>query len=430
MGEFQCTSSSVWYAGGVPRRLIGFSALTTIVALAVGVSAQPRRIVAIGDIHGAITEFVGIMQTAGLLDSEQRWTGGGTTFVQTGDYTDRGAGVRAVMDLLMSIEAQAPKAGGRAFVLLGNHELMNLLGEQRDVTPEIYATFADAESDSRRERAWKQYEELAAARAAARPVVPEIYTKTKEAWLAAHPPGWLEYREAFSPRGRYGKWLRDKKVSARVDGTLFMHAGPDPLGTALDIDAIDRQVQQDIARVDRYTDRAVAAKLALPFFTLQELLEAGAGEIRAVNAAVAAAKETGQPPDLRSFDIEFLKAAADVLSIGEWHVLNPNGPMWYRGYAASPEASLRDPVAGLLAKNGVSRIVVGHTPSGERRILTRLGGTVVLIDSGMLASAYKGRASALEIAGSQLTAIYPDARVPLDTAKPSPGQLLLEYQRQ
>lgn len=412
------------------RRLSVISAVVAILYIGAVPTAQPRRIVAIGDIHGAFDEFVGIMRTAGLLDEKQRWSGGTATFVQTGDYTDRGAGVRAVIDLLMAIEPQASKAGGRALILLGNHELMNLVGEQRDVTPEIYATFADADSESRRERAWAQYEALAAARAKARPVVPEVYTKTKEAWMEAHPPGWLEYREAFSPRGRYGKWLRDKKPSARVDGTLFMHAGPDPLGPALDIAAIDRQVQQELVRVDRYAERAVAAKLALPFFTLQELLEAGAAEVRAVTAVIEAAKESGQAPDFREFDIEFVKQAADVLAIGEWHVLNPGGPMWYRGYAAAPEATLREPIAKLFANNKLSRIVVGHTPSGERRILTRLGGQIVLIDSGMLASAYKGRASALEIAGTELTAIYPDARMPLDTVKPSAGApRLLEHQR-
>ena len=101
----------------------------------------------------------------------------------------------------------------------------------------------------------------------------------------------------------------------------------------------------------------------------------------------AARRKPAKPPDLRGFDIDFLKQAAEIVSIGEWQLLNPNGPMWYRGYAAAPEAALREPVAALFAKNGVSRIVVGHTPSGERRILTRLGGTIVLIDSGMLTSA-------------------------------------------
>jgi len=413
------------------QRVLGCSTLAAWLVLSISPAAQPRRVVAVGDIHGAFEEFVAIMQAAGLLDSARQWSGGTATFVQTGDYTDRGAGVRPVMDLLMTIEAQASKGGGRAIVLLGNHELMNLIGEQRDVTAEIYATFADSESESRRERAWAQYEALAGARAKARPTVPEVYTKTKDAWLAAHPPGWLEYREAMAPGGRYGKWLRDKRVSARVDGTLFMHAGPDPAGKALDVEAIDTQIRQELTRFDRFLERAVAAKLALPFFALTEVLEAAAGEIRAVNAVVAAAKEKGEAPDLSGFDIELVKQAADLISIGDWHLLNPNGPMWYRGYAASPEATLREPVAALLAKNDVSRIVVAHTPSSERRILTRLGGIVVLIDSGMLTSAYKGRASALEIAGNQLTAIYTDGRVPLETAKPSPGEaLVLEYQGQ
>jgi hypothetical protein len=395
-------------------------AVLIVLALAIvsaAPQAQPRRIVAIGDIHGAIDEFVAIMQTTKLLDASRRWAGGQATFVQTGDYTDRGDGVRAVMDLLMALEGQASRAGGRAIVLLGNHEVMNLVGEQRDATPAIYATFADGESESRRARAWEQYASLAEARAKARPVVPEVYARTKDAWMAAHPPGWLEYRQAFSPRGRYGRWLRDKRVAARVDGTLFMHAGPDPLSTDLDVDAIDLKVRQEIAAFDRFVDRAVAAKVALPFFDLNELLQAAAGEIRAVNTVMAAAKETGEAPDLRGFDIEFVKAAADAITIAEWHLLKESGPLWYRGYAGAPEATLREPVLAFFAKNALTRIVVGHTPSGERRILTRLGGSVVLIDTGML-PAYKGRPSALEIAGTQLTAVYTDTRMPLETIKP------------
>ena len=47
------------------------------------------------------------------------------------------------MDLLMALEPQARSAGGRAFALLGNHEVMNLIGDTRDVTREIFATFVD-----------------------------------------------------------------------------------------------------------------------------------------------------------------------------------------------------------------------------------------------------------------------------------------------
>jgi hypothetical protein len=67
----------------------------------------------------------------------------------------------------------------------------------------------------------------------------------------------------------------------------------------------------------------------------------------------------------------------------------------------------------MLARHKAGRIVVAHSPLQVRRIITRVGGTVVLIDTGMLASTYKGRPSALEIAGNDLFAIYEDGRVPL-----------------
>ena len=61
----------------------------------------------------------------------------------------------------------------------------------------------------------------------------------------------------------------------------------------------------------------------------------------------------------------------------------------------------------------MKRIAVGHTPSMDSRIAARFGGRVFLIDTGMLASVYKGRPSALEIKGEAVNAIYEDGMVPL-----------------
>jgi hypothetical protein len=66
----------------------------------------------------------------------------------------------------------------------------------------------------------------------------------------------------------------------------------------------------------------------------------------------------------------------------------------------------------FLDQMKLARIVVGHTPTNDRRIQTRFGGRVATIDSGMLAS-FKGNPSALEIAGDRLKAIYPDSEVEL-----------------
>jgi hypothetical protein len=359
-----------------------------------------------------------------LIDAQRRWAGGSATLVQTGDYTDRGEGVRGVMDLLIELEPQAAAATGRVITLLGNHEVMNLIGELRDATPAIFATFADAQSEARRERAYREYVSLAEARAKARPAVPEVYTVTREAWMTAHPPGWLEYREALGPKGRYGSWLRKRAVSATVDGTLFMHAGPDP-AVDVPIPQVEKRVATELERVDRFYQQLVDERLALPFFTMNEMLQVAAAEIRAVNAVGAAAKEKGEAPNFTGFDLDLLREAAEVVTIGNWNLLSENGPLWYRGYAAAPEASLREPVAAFLTRNKLQRIAVAHTPQQTRRITTRLDGSVILIDTGMLTSAYKGRASALEIVGDQLTAIYSDGKLPL-TASP---QLEVALQR-
>ena len=80
------------------------------------------RIVAVGDIHGAGTGLVQILQAAGLIDAQRKWSGGTARLVQTGDILDRGTEVREAIDLLMRLEGEARRAGGRVDALFGNHE--------------------------------------------------------------------------------------------------------------------------------------------------------------------------------------------------------------------------------------------------------------------------------------------------------------------
>ena len=57
------------------------------------------------------TQFVDILQAAGLIDAERHWCGGTTVLVQTGDVFDRGPGVRGALDLLMRLEGEAEARG-------------------------------------------------------------------------------------------------------------------------------------------------------------------------------------------------------------------------------------------------------------------------------------------------------------------------------
>src|SRR4029453_7746447 len=173
---------------------------------------QPQsRVVAVGDIHGAFDAFAGILQTASVIDAKRQWAGGQTVFVQTGDVFDRGPGVKDALDLLMQLEDQAKRAGGRVEALLGNHEVMNILGDYRDVAPEIYAGFADARSEDRRKRAYDDLAKLLKRR--------RVDPPSRDVWMATHPPGFLEYVDALGPRGKYGKWLRSHQVVANVNRT-------------------------------------------------------------------------------------------------------------------------------------------------------------------------------------------------------------------
>lgn len=373
----------------------------------------PNRIIAIGDIHGSIDGFTSILKVTGLVDGSGKWSGGRAQLIQTGDYVDRGQGTRQVLDLLMTLERQAKDAGGRALALLGNHEVMNLIGETRDATREIFATFADANSESKRQEAWDNYARLAKSKQDKGEPVPSVYTQTREAWLTTHPPGFVEYKEAFSARGKYGAWLRGKPVVTTVAGNIFMHAGIPADGAPAALDDINNQVRDEIKRLDRFVDRLIELKLATRDFTLQEILQVASGEIGLANARIAAAKEEGKEPDRGKLNVPLLLEAQEVLKIDSWASIAPEGPLWYRGLSTVPDDPAGGPFAALLQKYGQKRFVTGHTPQQNRSINVRFGGRAVLIDTGMLTSVYKGRASALEIDGDKLTAYYADGKVTL-----------------
>lgn len=374
-------------------------------ATAAAAAPAGERIVAIGDIHGALDGLVEILRAAGLIDANRRWIGGRARLVQTGDFTDRGAAVREVMDLLMRLESEARRAGGRVDVLFGNHEGMNVLRDFRDVSPEAFAAFADSRSEDRRKRALAAHQ-AAAARSGA--VVED------GPWMAAHPPGYVEYAEAMGKSGRYGRWIRARRTIVEIDGTIFMHAGiaPDTAGT---IEDINRSVEEAVRTWDALVERLEAARLVTSAFGLQDVVNAAQVEI----GRIVTAQKTGEPlPD--HVTRELVAALQRLPELPSSPLIDGEGPLWYRGLATLPEAA-QPQVAALLRRLGAERFVVGHTTQlPEGRITRRLDGRVYLIDTGMLNSVYKGGSpSALEIADGQLTAIYPSSREPLESPRSS-----------
>jgi Calcineurin-like phosphoesterase len=94
----------------------------------------PKRLVAIGDLHGDLGGMRAALRTAGAIDASDHWIGGDLVVVQTGDVLDRGDDESAMLDLMFRLEREADAAGGALIMLLGNHELMNAAGDFRYVT--------------------------------------------------------------------------------------------------------------------------------------------------------------------------------------------------------------------------------------------------------------------------------------------------------
>jgi len=334
------------------KRLI-CSAIVAIASLiaATAAAAAPARLVAVGDLHGDYSAWLDIARDARLIDPKGRWAGGNTTLVQLGDVTDRAPDSLKIIRSLQQLAKQAPRSRGKVVVVLGNHEAMNLLGDNRYTTPGEYAAFVNGDSAALRDRLYaaNQAKLEAAAKAANPAATPQ---QIRAAWMAEHPLGWVEHTIAWSPTGELGKWATANPAIMKIDGTLFVHGGISAEYARTPMDAVNKRVA----------------------------------------AAMAAADDS----------------PASALT-------DPLGPLWYRGLvAADPEAQAARAAAkppnppmtsdqeldAVLAAYGAKRLVIGHTPSLQGIQITG-NGRLARIDTGN-SRYYGGPLSWLEILGDQM----------------------------
>jgi Calcineurin-like phosphoesterase len=164
------------------------------------------------------------------------------------------------------------------------------------------------------------------------------------------PLGWVEMRLAFQPDGDYGQWLHTLDTVVRIDDVVFLHGGISPAVADMSCEAINETVRRELTS---------------------------------------------------DFD-KTVNDPVHSLSVRE------DGPLWYRGLAQEPDA-FEPSVDEILVKQHARTIVVGHTVTLTGRIVSRFGGKIVEIDTGMQpAYVTGGRASALEIRDGVFTAVYVD----------------------
>ncbi|HET8925852.1 MAG TPA: metallophosphoesterase [Candidatus Acidoferrum sp.] len=374
--------------------------------------AEPAEsVVAIGDVHNDFDDFLAILRHTGLIDLQNHWTGGKTTFVQVGDLLDRGPKPREVMDLMMALEKEAAQAGGRVVSLLGNHEMMNIMGDLRYVTPLNYASYADGNSEKRQKAAYGEYVKWKDSHASLIAELTQPLEMTEAEWMARHPAGFIEQREAFGPKGKYGEWLRGHAAVAEIEGIIFLHGGIHPDLAKTKPDAMNNRIREEIKAFDALKQYLQNEKLILPFFNLQEINSVLQAEVTAELKSHVLAND-----ERKAKVLEFSK-------LNDWLSVRADGPLWFRGYDKWSEEEGASQVSKLLEGYKATHLVVAHTVQNGGRIRPRFGNKVFLIDTGMLSSYYPGgRASALEIcADAKFIAVYLDQQVVLlDPAGSSP----------
>lgn len=352
------------------------------------------RVVVVPDVHGAYDQLVDLLRDTGLVDDSLTWTGERTHLVSLGDLLDRGPDSRDVMDLLMRLQEEAPAAGGRVHVVLGNHEHMNLVGDLRYVSAGEFAAFADEETDELRESARREF-------AIANP---ELGVAEREAAFAdRYPPGYFAHRAAFRPDGRYGRWLLNLPVVIVINDTAFVHGGLPAETSDWTLAELNRRFSEDLGRYLEVWGELVAAG-ALP-----------GEEPQSADALVSDAllADPSRCIEQRALACESIEGNDEVIALiaefdrlSEAPVNGYDSPFWYRGSVYCRDLLEVPVLERYLATIGAGRVVVGHTPTTDRQVRAIRDGRVIMTDTGMLASYYRGKPAALVIEDGELTVRY------------------------
>jgi hypothetical protein len=159
------------------------------------VFAAQDTLFVIGDTHGELDELIAGMRAAGIVDRNLRWAAGRSHVVFAGDMADRGADVLALLWLLYQLEPQATAAGGRLHVILGNHEIMVMLGDLR-------------------------------------------YVHEKEMFIAQQHG--VSYDSMFDPqKSVLGRWLASRPGMVRIGDVVVVHGGVTPEYARLPIETFN-----------------------------------------------------------------------------------------------------------------------------------------------------------------------------------------------
>ena len=190
----------------------------------IGMYPSVEKLVAIGDLHGDLKVTLAVLKLAEVIPQTSsidnidniHWCGESTWVIQLGDQIDRcrpddwekncikdykdvfedeGSNM-SIIKLLLRLDDEASKCGGRVLGLLGNHELMNIDKDFRYVSPKEFLEFVPDKDKNK--------------------------IKTED----GYPNGYYHRTKAFERGGNISKLYANKKKSIITVGSfIFVHGG-------------------------------------------------------------------------------------------------------------------------------------------------------------------------------------------------------------
>ena len=222
----------------------------------------------VGDTHGDFDALIIGLRRAGLIDERLRWTGRRKQLVFAGDLTDRGPDVNRLLWFVYHLERDAARHGGRVHVVLGNHELMVMMGDLR-------------------------------------------YVHAKELDIArAHG---VSYHRLFDPRlTLLGRWLASKPAVVRIGRVAVVHGGVAPEYAAGGVRAIDDTLAKYAAEdlFYHWSDTTVAIRIDSASYVARENFFSGPRSVFWHRAYVQSDTTTSQ------LEIALRALDADVMVVG------------------------------------------------------------------------------------------------------------------
>jgi hypothetical protein len=163
---------------------------------------KPEKILAISDIESNYRIFRDFLKINKVIDENLNWIFGKGHLVLNGDFIDRSYFTTQVLWFIYKLEQDAEMSGGKVHYILGNHEIMNIQGDNR-------------------------------------------YSKNKYKNIASILQ--LKQYQLYDTTLHIGKWIKTKNIIEKIGDILFVHGGlsPDYVKENIDLSEINKMAREN-----------------------------------------------------------------------------------------------------------------------------------------------------------------------------------------